>query len=306
MKRLLAILLALVLVLSLCACKAAKNDPNPEESQTDNIENSENNNSENANTEGSGDVTDESTGDTADNNAGDTADNNAGDTACSHDWKAATCTAAKTCSKCGATEGSAAGHNWKDATCSAPKTCATCGATEGSKGSHTFTADCTVCGQPNADYVTLGQSTWSYTQKKDGQLLMADYTFFDSVAEQGVNVGFTILTSFEEFAKKYEMTVDQVRAEYAGGEMHKTIDGVDYVYDGWGVDNWSDRRYKEENGVVTVEFLSLDWDDNDNEVWTVKETVVMKRTGMAEMTVTASNYTSTPVGTVLTGEYFGS
>lgn len=50
-----------------------------------------------------------------------------------HDWKAADCTHAKTCSRCGATEGSALGHDWKPATESAPKTCSRCGATEGSK-----------------------------------------------------------------------------------------------------------------------------------------------------------------------------
>jgi len=52
-------------------------------------------------------------------------------TPCSHSWNAATCTKAKTCSKCGATEGSTAAHDWKDATYTAPKTCSVCGATEG-------------------------------------------------------------------------------------------------------------------------------------------------------------------------------
>ena len=34
-----------------------------------------------------------------------------------HDWTVATCTEAKKCATCGATEGVAKGHNWKDATC---------------------------------------------------------------------------------------------------------------------------------------------------------------------------------------------
>jgi hypothetical protein len=100
------------------------------------------------------------------------------------------------------------------------------------------------------------------------------------------------------------MTIDEIRAEYADMEMIKTINGVEYIRDGWGMDNWSDRRYKEENGVVTVEFLSLNWDNEDNEIWNVEQTVVMKRTGMAEMTVTSSNYEDTPVGTKLTGKPF--
>ena len=44
----------------------------------------------------------------------------------------------------------AKGHNWADATCTAPKTCSTCGATEGDALGHTYTneydIDCNVCG----------------------------------------------------------------------------------------------------------------------------------------------------------------
>ena len=56
--------------------------------------------------------------------------------ACSHEWTAATCTAAKTCTKCNATEGAAAGHDWAEATCTAPKTCKTCNETEGNPLGH--------------------------------------------------------------------------------------------------------------------------------------------------------------------------
>lgn len=55
-----------------------------------------------------------------------------------HDWTAANCTTAKTCSICGKTEGSALGHDWADATCTAPKTCKRtgCTATDGSPLNH--------------------------------------------------------------------------------------------------------------------------------------------------------------------------
>lgn len=55
-----------------------------------------------------------------------------------HDWTAANCTTAKTCSICGKTEGSALGHDWADATCTAPKTCKRtgCTATDGSPFGH--------------------------------------------------------------------------------------------------------------------------------------------------------------------------
>lgn len=50
-----------------------------------------------------------------------------------HEWSDATCLVPKTCKTCGATEGDVVSHSWKDATYSAPKTCTICGITEGSK-----------------------------------------------------------------------------------------------------------------------------------------------------------------------------
>lgn len=64
---------------------------------------------------------------------------------CEHDWKAATCTDAKTCSLCEETEGAPLGHTWKAATCVAPKTCETCKVTEGKPNEHRWEdADCTT------------------------------------------------------------------------------------------------------------------------------------------------------------------
>ena len=71
-----------------------------------------------------------------------------------HDYKAATCTEAKTCRfGCGTTVGSALGHVYKAATCIASKTCTRCQGTVGGLGSHHFStatctqkATCPVCG----------------------------------------------------------------------------------------------------------------------------------------------------------------
>ena len=38
-----------------------------------------------------------------------------------HDWQEATCIEAKTCNKCGETEGEALGHDWEEVTCSTAK-----------------------------------------------------------------------------------------------------------------------------------------------------------------------------------------
>lgn len=63
---------------------------------------------------------------------------------CRHEWKPATCTAPKTCIKCGETEGEPLGHDWAPATCTEPKTCKRCGATEGEALGHDWIpATCT-------------------------------------------------------------------------------------------------------------------------------------------------------------------
>ena len=68
-------------------------------------------------------------------------------TANGHSWTPATCTAPKTCSVCGVTEGFALGHNWSAATCTTPKTCSVCDQTEGSANGHNYqNGVCTVCG----------------------------------------------------------------------------------------------------------------------------------------------------------------
>lgn len=73
----------------------------------------------------------DSTGNSSSSSTGNT------ETACSHSWKSATCTAPKTCTKCGATEGSAKGHTSSDWT-------VTKEATETTEGTKVKT--CTVCG----------------------------------------------------------------------------------------------------------------------------------------------------------------
>lgn len=72
--------------------------------------------------------------------------------ACQHEWKEATCTTPKTCTRCGTTEGIVAEHIYKDATCTAPKTCEVCSTTIGEALGHSFTEAtcttpkiCTVC-----------------------------------------------------------------------------------------------------------------------------------------------------------------
>ena len=117
-------------------------------------------------------------------------------TACEHNWKDATCTTPKTCTKCGNTEGSALGHNWTAATCDAPKTCSRCGATEGSALTHNYVNGyCSYCGAKDPNYVdpitapTLTGSSFSLSFE-DEILVNFYYTVSDTtdVVEQGMLV----------------------------------------------------------------------------------------------------------------------
>ena len=75
-----------------------------------------------------------------------------------HTWVEATCTEPKTCSGCGATEGTVSGHDWLDSTCTTPKTCSVCGTTSGPPKGHKWTMatceapmTCSTCGATNGD-----------------------------------------------------------------------------------------------------------------------------------------------------------
>lgn len=101
-----------------------------------------------------------------------------------HDWKDATCTEPKTCSKCGETEGDPLGHEWKDATCTEPKTCSRCGATEGQAAGHkwkeancTTPKTCTVCGKTEGK-ASHGEGIW----QKEG----TEYVLYCEKCEQPI------------------------------------------------------------------------------------------------------------------------
>ena len=75
-----------------------------------------------------------------------------------HDWADATCTEPSTCTRCGATRGTAAGHRWIDPTCTEPATCSVCGATRGRPDGHSWASatctepkTCTVCDETEGD-----------------------------------------------------------------------------------------------------------------------------------------------------------
>ena len=111
-----------------------------------------------------------------------------------HTWTDATCTEAKTCSVCGETEGKPLGHTWIDASCTEPKTCSVCGMTEG-EPSHSWVAasctkpkTCSVCGMTEGNPLGHSWADATYTKPKtckicgltDGEPLPVKYFQMDS------------------------------------------------------------------------------------------------------------------------------
>ena len=83
---------------------------------------------------------------------------------CQHEWREATCTDPRHCSKCEAVEGEALGHTWTDADCENPKTCSRCGLTEGAASGHNWTeATCTtpkICSRCSASEGQPLEHSW--------------------------------------------------------------------------------------------------------------------------------------------------
>lgn len=75
-----------------------------------------------------------------------------------HTWKDADCTAPKTCTECGKTEGELGPHVWVEATCEQAKHCELCGETEGQPLTHNWTEatydaprTCSLCGKTEGE-----------------------------------------------------------------------------------------------------------------------------------------------------------
>ena len=199
-------------------------------------------------------------------------------TTCSHSWKDSTCTAPKTCTKCGETEGNAAGHSWSNATCTAPKTCTKCGATEGAAAGHSYTSGtCTVCGvaDPNVPFT---DNIWvAYIVRAEGY----------SDAEKGEILSKYALspTDFQGYTHKDYYSNPNYEGEPFGSI---TYNGKTY-YDYWFSSNMNGITWEDNGATVTVTFA---YD------YPVIE-LVLTRTSETKFTVSSSSNEATiPVGTV--------
>ncbi len=310
MKKLLALFFAFVLLVSLCACgKDGTQTTNPSSSSQVTTGNTEasTGNTENStdNTEGSTDATPPTTEEptTPPTTEAPTTPSATQPAACNHSWKAATCAAPKTCTKCGATEGSAAGHNWSAATCTAPKTCAKCGTTEGSAAGHNWSSAtctapkscskcsategnaaghsyqdgaCTVCGAADPNVPFTGNEWTAHIVRPSG------YT--DPEAGDVLSIFTLKPTGFQGYAHKDYYSNEN----YGSGPFGSiTYNGKTY-YDHWSSSNYNGIAWEDNGDTVTVTFP---YEEPVTEL-------VLTRTGETQFTVTSSNSESIPVGTV--------
>lgn len=136
---------------------------------------------------------------------------------CEHEWYTATCTAPKTCSLCGKTEGEPLPHTWEDATCTAPKTCSVCKVTEGETLPHvwkdatcTDAKICTVCetvegealGHTWQDATCTVPKTCSVCQVTEGET--ADHTWQEATCTAPKTCSVCQLTEGETAAHKWQ------------------------------------------------------------------------------------------------------
>ncbi len=112
-------------------------------------------------------------------------------TACSHSYKDATCTAPKTCSKCGATSGSAAGHSYSNGACTVCGTADPNVPFEGNEwAAYIVKAGTSEQGEVLSEYILRPTQFQGYTHKeyysnenysdlKDGSITHNGKTYYD-------------------------------------------------------------------------------------------------------------------------------
>ena len=141
MKKLSALILALTLCLSLCACgnnEAPQSTTEPETTVSSESVDSTLNSEAEATTEASAVTTQQQTEKPTQ-----------GTTVHTHNWSRADCQTPKTCRTCGATEGGTGDHSFAKATCTNPAKCTVCGQTSGDALGCTAGSDnnCIRCGR---------------------------------------------------------------------------------------------------------------------------------------------------------------
>jgi len=162
-----------------------------------------------------------------------------------HIWNDATCTAPKTCSECGETEGEPLEHTWEEATCANPKTCSVCGETEGEPLEHTWEeATCTepktckVCGATEGDTLPHEFTEANYQSPatceicgvSDGEAVQGDFDKHGLVCnvELDKEYPYKTLTSANKNVSTNGTVVFSNYRTFDSDEEHEGIEGYEW------------------------------------------------------------------------------
>jgi len=167
---------------------------------------------------------------------------------CNHQWQEATCTAPKTCTRCGETQGEKTAHVFGDSTCIAPEPCALCGTLEGIELTHQWREDgklCLLCGldKRNADEqfiegLAQGLSeSWAVVHPEDEALAL---------------IGEAVITKAEQaeaFSLEYDRLLPLKEANFRDGTLGQwariyieTMESAIAALDLYGTEDW-DAQY---------------------------------------------------------------
>lgn len=110
-----------------------------------------------------------------------------------HDYAEATCVLPATCKRCGATKGSALGHQWVDATYESPKKCSVCGITEGTALEPTvveITGSSTISQNETSSYEIQIPADMEYDIEIDDETVVSLVSCTDNVfVLKGLKIG---------------------------------------------------------------------------------------------------------------------
>lgn len=202
---------------------------------------------------------------------------------CEHEWKDANCTDAKTCEKCGETEGAPLGHSWMAATCEKAKTCENCGATEGEALGHTWVdatkeapKTCSTCNATEGDPLIDERFVSADCEPLFGSWSCETTFTAEEMGLEGVDLSVTSYTAMT-FTEKGEL-IEKTEYEETSYKAFVQYYSAEIIYESYNQMGMSrdeaDAAFLDESGMTVAEYValtveSLDMDDYNQEYTSV-------------------------------------
>lgn len=147
-------------------------------------------------------------------------------------------------------EVAALGHTWVDATCAAPKTCSVCSVTEGDVAAHDYqNGACTVCGTKDPNFKALTKGSWVRSKVINGQYVKQILCF---TSKDGMGPAWEV-RYFENIGT--EADPDFMDYLISEGKLVQ-IDGTYYQHTGMG--DMGEISFTEKGNTITVTLLYWD------------------------------------------------